>query len=150
MAAKDAPTLKYTLDGVILLLFISSILILYEHRVAVYNTLKTYIPHEEAFTELYFNDPTELPQQAEPEEIITFSFTIHSLESTDKNYTYITTFTSIDGRSYPIDERSILITHDEYQVYEESFQLPSDYEQGVVSVTIPEIDQHIHFWLYNS
>jgi hypothetical protein len=150
MAAQDIRTLKYSFDGVLLLLFISFVLTLYEHRAVVYDTLTTYIPQEEHFTELYFNDPTELPENAEPGETVTFTFTIHSLENTDKNYTFITTFTSKDGRSYPIDERSILITHDEYQVYEESFQLPVDYEQGVVSVTIPEIDQHIHFWLYNS
>jgi hypothetical protein len=66
---------------------------------AIYNELNALklIPEPEQFTELYFQNSSNLPRETIANEPISFAFTIHNVESTSTVYPYVVYFQASDG-----------------------------------------------------
>src|SRR6266487_5329950 len=61
------------------------------NRASINNELATLdlIPKPEKLTELYFNENAKLPNSATGNQVISFAFVIHNLETTDYQYAYV-------------------------------------------------------------
>src|SRR4051812_15712606 len=60
------------------------------NRASIYNELVTLdlLPKPEKMTELYFSNNAQLPSSAISNQVISFAFVIHNLETTDYQYAY--------------------------------------------------------------
>lgn len=111
---------------------------------------------QESFTELYFENHTELPVLlAAPNQyswyknsstyLYTFSFTIHNLENKDMLYRY-EVYSFENGRN-TIDQGEVFIKNNESKTITENFTLPRDYTRTKVIVNLINKNQHLSFWM---
>ena len=98
----------------------------------------------ESFTELYFEDHQNLPNEINLNEEYSFEFTIHNLENEKTNYNY-KVYEVIDDITYYIDSSSTTLDHNSTATIEETFQISQDFETAKIVVEIN--DQEIHFWV---
>ena len=100
----------------------------------------------ESYTELYFDDHTQLPSLVVPGKIYTFSFTIHNLENRDMLYSY-DTYVSAGGLRLLIDKDTVSIKNNESKTIRESFMVTSVPPRSQVVVAIVNRNQQIDFWI---
>src|SRR3981081_4518727 len=82
------------------------------------------IPKPEKLTELYFNNSANLPGSVTGNRVISFSFVIHNLETTDYTYVYEVTVNA-NGTRHIVDSGKVLIKNNQYYVKDEKFNLMS-------------------------
>ena len=110
----------------------------------------------ETFTELYFENHTELPTLvASPDEftwynnpntnLYQFSFTIHNLENKDMFYNY--EIYSFEHEQAVIDQGRVFIKNNQSKTITENFTLPSDSSRTKVTVNLINKKQQISFWV---
>ncbi|MFA6570501.1 MAG: hypothetical protein WCT77_04615 [Bacteroidota bacterium] len=101
----------------------------------------------ETFTELYFEDHTNLPKEFSSNKTYSFSFTIHNLEY--KDFTYQYEVRSIDELGFSLLQKdSITLKHDEFRTIPVSFKtLKVESNRFQVEVKILDKNQTIHFWM---
>src|SRR5437879_2595007 len=94
------------------------------NRASVDNELVTLdlIPKPEKLTELYFNDNAKLPSSVTSNQVISFAFVIHNLETTDYQYAYDVSVNA-NGTRQIVDSGSVLVKNNQYYVKDEKFNL---------------------------
>lgn len=114
----------------------------------VYNKLSALdlIPKPEKLTELYFNNNASLPSSVTSNQIISFAFVIHNLETTDYQYTYDVSVTD-SGTKRIIDSGSILVKNNQYYLKNEKFPLMMSSGRQKVTVELTNKQQWIDFWI---
>lgn len=104
------------------------------------------LPEPEKLTELYFEKHLELPNRIEIGKEQKFSFTIHNLEYAETIYAY--NISSQDNENLTeIASGEAKLAHEEFKTFDITYQLATASGRTKVSVTLPEQDQQIHFWL---
>lgn len=110
----------------------------------------------EAFTELYFENHTELPRlMAYPNQftwydnastnLYSFSFTINNLENKPMNYPY--EVYSFEHNKILIDQGKLFINPNESKTLTEQFTLSNNHSRTKVVVNLIEKNQQISFWI---
>ena len=99
----------------------------------------------EPFTELYFNDHTELPSTVSLGEEYEFSFVIANHEGEIVEYDYLIFLEYSSGEEVLIESSSIILNDGESAIIDESFDITTSF--GSARVVVALEDQEIYFWL---
>lgn len=99
----------------------------------------------ETFTELYFEDHTNLPSIVKNRYRYNFSFTIHNSEYRDMTYPY-EVYVNTNGKREMIEKNSVNLPHDGKLTIKENFQVRSATRSAVV-VNLINKNQEIRFWI---
>jgi len=134
---------------IVLNIAIVAMFVAHQYKGAAYARLDEWklIPRQERFTELYFNDHTNLPKYISRGEKISFSFVIHNLEEKRIWYPYVVYFKSQDGRTYEIEEKSVFLEDGESKTIKESCTSILADNSGGIFVELKDSQQEIHFLL---
>ncbi len=100
----------------------------------------------ETFTELYFEDHTNLPSETILFYDNRFKFTIHNLEHKDMSYPYEVYF-DWDGTHKTIATGTAFLSHDESTTIDVGFILNEPIARQKIVVELIGLNQQIHFWL---
>src|SRR5713226_677108 len=117
------------------------------NRASVNNELVTLdlIPKPEKLTELYFNNNANLPSSATSNQVISFAFVIHNLETTDYQYAYDVSVNA-NGTRHIVDSGNVLVKNNQYYVKNEKFNLMNSPGSQEVVVELINKQQSIDFW----
>ncbi len=117
------------------------------NRASINNELATLdlIPKPEKLTELYFNDNAKLPNSATGNQVISFAFVIHNLETTDYRYAYVVSVNA-NGTRHIVDSGNVLVKNNQYYVKNEMFNLLNSPGSQEVVVELTNKQQSIDFW----
>lgn len=138
--------------GVIIFLLTS--LFIYQNRQAILNITS---PKSEPFTELYFQNITNLPVKNiiqankflnlvnSPPISYSFQFTIHNLENKNMNYSY--EVYSIGNEKTSIDVRNVFIKSNDKKTISEIFSLSKIYPKTKIVINLINKNQQIAFWM---
>jgi hypothetical protein len=99
----------------------------------------------EAFTELYFEDHSNLPKTIEKYKEYSFSFTIHNLEHKEVEYLYIV-YLQRDSEKTILDSGRLNLQNDEYKSQQVDFG-PLENLRAQIVVEITNKNQQIDFWM---
>ena len=127
---------------------VGGMLIFYNfNKAAIDNELATLdlIPKPEKLTELYFNDNAKLPNSATSNQVISFAFVIHNLETTDYRYAYVVSVNA-NGTRHIVDSGNVLVKNNQYYVKNEMFNLLNSPGSQEVVVELTNKQQSIDFW----
>lgn len=138
---------KYTSIFVVCLI-VATLYASYVYRDALYRQMDALklIPRPELFTELYFENHTNLPKQIVKGETISFSFTIHNLEGKDKEYPYVVYFKNDYGTT-TVAQSTAFVKNNEYKTITESYTFKSASEKETLYVELTDKKQELHFAL---
>lgn len=120
----------------------------YTYRSAAYKQLDAFklIPRPERFTELYFENHTNLPKTKVKNETIFFSFTVHNLEGKDMQYPYVVYFKNNYGTT-TVEKSGAFVKDNEYKTITESYTFKSNSPQETLYVELTDKHQELHFAL---
>jgi len=127
---------------------VGGMLIFYNfNKAAIDNELATLdlIPKPEKLTELYFNDNAKLPNSATSNQVISFAFVIHNLETTDYQYAYVVSVNA-NGTRHIVDSGNVLVKNNQSYVKNEMFNLLNSPGSQEVVVELTNKQQSIDFW----
>jgi hypothetical protein len=129
-------------------LVVGTLVIYNLNRVSIDNELAALdlIPKPEKLTELYFNDSANLPSSATSNQVISFAFVIHNLETTDYQYVYEVSV-NVNGTRHIVDSGKVLVKNDHYYVKNEKFNLMNSPGRQEVVVELTNKHQSIDFWV---
>jgi len=121
------------------------------NKASIYNELVNLdlIPKPEKLTELYFNDNANLPGSATSNQVISFAFVIHNLETTDYQYVYEVSM-NINSIRHIVDSGKVLVKNNQYYVKNEKFNLMNSPGRQEVVVELIHLHQSIDFWIGNN
>ena len=107
----------------------------------------------DSYTELYFEDPEDLPTELVQGETIDFSFSIHSFENQEMLYeytVYIEYYNSLDKvtSEETINEDTITLNHNEISITTQKLTISEDADHA--KVTIQANDEQTYFWLWRA
>lgn len=129
--------------GIFLVLFLG---ILSAPLVGNMHPLAYFSPKDEEFTELYFEDHTNLPTHIRASTQYSFRFTIHNVTEKDQKYSY-EVLLDTNGEKAVFQKQSVPVKKDEYKTIEETFFSPSAPARSKLIVQLPALGQHIDFWI---
>ena len=114
----------------------------------IYNELVTLdlVPKPEKLTELYFEDSANLPSSAASNQIISFAFIIHNLETIDYLYVYEVSV-NVNGIRHIVDSGKVMVKNNQYYVKNEKFNLMNLTRRQEVVVELINKQQSIDFWI---
>ena len=101
----------------------------------------------ETFTELYFEDHTNLPKTIKKDEKYSFIFTIHNVEYKDIEYSYVVYLQTNDQKTI-LDQGKFNLKDNEFKSVKEDFTLLENLRSKIV-VEIINKNQNISFWMDN-
>lgn len=108
----------------------------------------TLTPQPESFTELYFENHSEISRATEINTPQTFSFTIHNHEHKTVNYQYEVYIQDDKTSSVSaIAKESVTLTQDQKKTFPISFLLLTPLERAKVVVNLINKKQEIHYWI---
>src|SRR5438128_1693021 len=118
------------------------------NRVSIHYELVTLdlIPKPEKLTELYFNDNVNLPSSETSNQVISFAFVIHNLETADYLYVYEVSV-NVNGTRHIVDSGNVLVKNNQYYAKNEKFKLMNSSGRQEVVVELTNIQQSIDFWI---
>lgn len=99
----------------------------------------------ETFTELYFEDHSNLPKAIIRRKEYSFVFTIHNLENRDSDYPY-TVYLQRDDQKTVIDSGSVFVRNNEYSSIEKTVGPLKNLRSKIV-VELLNKNQLISFWM---
>jgi hypothetical protein len=137
----------YLFTGALLVLFLAlSFLVYRERHSAALVDATTHKP--QPFTELYFNQPNQLPITARPGQRLPVAFTVHNVEGRNLTYTYSVDFTTITGKTTVLYRQQIAIANGQTTVISDAIvTVPSYTGRAEVSVVLINQPEAIHFWV---
>lgn len=100
----------------------------------------------ETFTELYFEDHSNLPSTASASGTINFSFTVHNLENKKFDYPY-EVYLEWDHSKTIIDKNHLTLNPDEYKTTKISYTPVKEITTAKVVINLISKEQQIYFWL---
>src|ERR1700677_2196121 len=98
----------------VIVVVVAGIFFLYQQKTVVYadlNSLKL-IPQPERFTELFFQNASDLPRATVAGQPISFAFTIHNVEYATTTYPYEVYFESSDGEQVDFTSGTVTLPSD--------------------------------------
>tara|TARA_Y100000310_G_scaffold340983_1_gene438617 strand:- start:1035 stop:1439 length:405 start_codon:yes stop_codon:yes gene_type:complete len=102
---------------------------------------------KETFTELYFENPDNLPEGLNPGESGDFSFSIHNLEDNELEYSYTIYIEYYEENelvsSDTLEQDSIILSTGQTATFSKSFSI-SEFEKA--KVIVESSGQEIYFW----
>lgn len=104
------------------------------------------IPKPEKLTELYFNNSANLPDSAKSNPVISFSFVIHNLETSDYQYAYQVSVNANSTR-HIVDSGDVSVKNNQYYVKNEKLKLINLPGRQDVVVELTNMQQSIDFWI---
>jgi hypothetical protein len=147
------PTIKQLFKLIFLLmvgviLVVGMLIFFNVNRTSIQNVLVTLdlIPKSEKLTELYFNDNANLPSSETSNQVISFAFVIHNLETTDYQYVYEVSV-NLNGTKHIVDSGKVLVKNNQYYVNNEKFNLMNSPGRQEVVVELTNKHQSIDFWV---
>ncbi|MBU1130212.1 hypothetical protein KKE45_02720 [Patescibacteria group bacterium] len=132
------------------LILMAIIIFIFYQNIKSNPTIKTMISlattvKTETFTELYFENHTELPEKIVSGQLYPFSFTIHNLENNDMLYPY-TVSLQREGVNLVVEEGIVDLKSNQYMTVETVIGPLSDIPKKVV-VELTDKNQIISFWM---
>ena len=100
----------------------------------------------EPFTELYFEDHSDLPKVNQINKVYSFKFTVHNLEYKNMNYPY-EVYMKVNGYKIPIDSGNFTLKQDEYKTLKEEIASQVQLQNTKVVVNLVNKNQQIDFWM---
>jgi hypothetical protein len=97
------------------------------------------------FTELYYNNYSELPQNIRLNQTYNFSFTINNRETEEQIY-LIRVRVEYDGKKKSILSSDVKIDPDQSLSFPVSFNMNEPFAQAKIAVRLDNIGHEIHFW----
>ncbi|MFH1210292.1 MAG: carbohydrate-binding domain-containing protein [archaeon] len=97
----------------------------------------------EGFTELYFEDHTNLPKYSDGN--LEFSYSIHNLENKDYTYYVEIAVERDNGTKEVLNTEKYEVKHNETKTVEEKINV-QDFKKAKVIVSLKDKEQSIHFW----
>lgn len=149
---KNKKLSPFLLVVILFAVFFSVTFLLYQERGAIYaglNNLKL-IPQPERFTELYFENPTLLPKQTVAGQPVSFSFTVHNLESVTTTYPYKVYFEYPLGQQVVFANNSVSLANNAFSTITVSHTFLTSNQKGKVVVELISRNQLIDFLLPNN
>lgn len=121
------------------------------NRAAINNQLAALdlIPKPEKLTELYFDNNTALPGSVPSNHVISFTFVIHDLETTDYRYDYNVSVIAANGSRHSIDSGIVPVKDNQSYTKSERFTLTNTAGRQNVVVELTNKRQSIDFWIRN-
>lgn len=117
------------------------------HKIA--NFYNAILPHNQAFTELAFNNVYNLPSTIPANNQIYFSFWVHNVEG--RTYTYPYTVSLKTGSKTTIlTNSSLTLLSNARTSISEHVTVPNSSSRLQVEVTLTSLRQSIDFWLQGS
>lgn len=140
--------MKKYLIFLVVFLIVVALYASYVYRPAIYRQLDALklIPRPERFTELYFENHTNLPKTIVKNETISFSFTIHNMEGKDMEYPYVVYFKNNYGTT-TVEKNTALVKDNEYKTITESYTFKSASAQETLYVELTDQRQELRFAL---
>jgi hypothetical protein len=132
---------------IVIIAAFAAVILLYLIRTTVYAGLNNLdlIPQPERFTELYFEDASNLPRMTVAKQPIEFAFTIHNLEGVTTTYPYSVYL------KYPFANNDVLVSSTITLADNATTTIPIQYvfpatnEQVEVVVDLTSLNQSIDF-----
>lgn len=152
MRPKSKQLFKLTSLLMIGVIVVAGMIIFYNvNRTSIQNVLVALdlVPKPEKMTELYFNDPTNLPGSATHNQVISFAFVIHNLETADYRYVYEVSVNANSAKQI-VDSGKVLVQDNQYYVENEQFNLMNSPGPQEVVIELINLQQSIDFWIGNS
>jgi hypothetical protein len=100
---------------------------------------------EDPFTELYFNNISDLPQNLRLNQTYNFSFTISNRESEEQIY-LIRARVEYEGKKKSILSSDVKIDPDQSMSFPVSFNMNESFAQAKIAVRLDNLGHEIHFW----
>lgn len=101
-----------------------------------------------AYTELYFDNPAQLPSLAAANVPVPISFTIHNLEGHRVAYTYAVDFAPAGGRPSRLQQRTVTLANNQAAaVTNDVLTLPAFKGRAEISVSLAGRPETLHFWV---
>ena len=100
----------------------------------------------ETFTELYFENHTQLPTTVTAYQKVSFSFTTHNLEYKIMRYPY-EVYLDQDGKKTVIDKGFFYLDQDNYRTINETATIPYGLTKGKIVVDLTSKNQQVFFWV---
>ena len=118
----------------------------YENRNSLSAFAASLKPQPERFTELYFENHTNLPKNIIIGKANSFSFTIHNLEYEKTAYLY-KVYAESEGIKQEFDSNSVTLNQDESRTITENFVILVPITRPKIVVLLTEKNQSIDFWI---
>lgn len=121
----------------------------YKNESMIYGTLASLnlIPQPERFTELYFENASDLPQATVAAQPISFSFGIHNVEYKTTTYPYEVYFEDAEGNMTILAENTVTLPENGSTVITVSYVFKASNEPGRIVVDLTSLNQQIDFLL---
>jgi hypothetical protein len=100
--------------------------------------------HPEAYTELYFDNNAKLPDAATSKQVVSFTFVIHNLETTDYQYAYAVSVNA-NGVRHIVDSENVMVKNNQYYSKNEKFDLMNVHVSQEVVIELVNKRQSIDF-----
>ena len=133
-----------------IIVIVAALLIIFNAPISKALGQWNFVPKKETYTELYFNNPENLPKQAVKGGKAVFSFTIHNVEGDRTTYPYTVEFVYSTGRRTRILKGTVTLNDAESKTVNVSHAFADGFEQGKVEVTLTNLNQSIDFLIPNN
>jgi hypothetical protein len=100
---------------------------------------------EDPFTELYYNNISELPQTLRLNQTYNFSFTINNRETEEQIY-LIRARVEYEGKKKNILTSDVKIDPDQSMSFPVSFNMNESFAKAKIGVRLDNLGHEIHFW----
>lgn len=100
----------------------------------------------EAFTELYFANPSAVPTAAKPGQTVPVTFVVKNLEHKAITYRYVVSFTDAAGMT-ELASAEVRLDHNQSQTFIHNVVVPQGEGRGKMGVQLVNKNQLIHYWL---
>ena len=135
---------------IIFVLLFAAVIFLYVSQSGIYAQLNAWdlIPRPETFTELYFQNSSNLPTETVANQPISFAFTIHNVEATTTVYPYIVYFEDASGNRTIFTSDTVTLQSNASTTINVIHVFPTSNMTGEVVVDLPSLNnQSIDFLL---
>jgi hypothetical protein len=99
----------------------------------------------QSFTELYFEDYSQLPKKVSTTGAIDFTFFIHNKEGITTTYYYYVYFVSIKGKKVGLASGSIDLANEDSKNIKVDYVFPDPNQTGRIVVELTNLNQKIDF-----
>lgn len=119
------------------------------HTPAVATQLASWklVPTPERYTELAFDQHLALPSVVPTTKPVAFGFRVTNHEGGAKAYSYVVAWQAPGSSARTVATGSVTLADGASQSVSESFVLPKGVSMAEVTVTLPEQQESVHFWM---
>jgi hypothetical protein len=142
-------THKKILISASVIIIVAALLIVFNTPISKALSAWNFAPKKETYTELYFNNPENLPKYVVTGGKMQFSFTIHNVEGTQVTYPYTINFVESNGQKIAISKKTVTLADGASKVFTVTVSTIKANENGHMIVTLTNLNQSIDFIIPN-